>query len=116
MLGQVASIEVAGGPAVIDRYDIDGFFVDENDPGGNSDIHIDFHRMERAIRWRKPDAVLIQNFYGNLYAFDAPIGEACGLRVEEVDAYAEEPTAIVSLTDCALGVLSTRETLSQAFE
>lgn len=61
---------------MIDRYDIDGFFVDENDPGGNSDIHIDFHRMERAIRWRKPDAVLIQNFYGNLYAFDAPIGES----------------------------------------
>ena len=61
---------------MIDRYDIDGFFVDENDPGGNSDIHIDFHRMERAIRWRKPDAVLIQNFYGNLYAFDALIGES----------------------------------------
>ncbi len=61
---------------MIDRYDIDGFFVDENDPGGNSDKHIDFHRMERSIRWRKPDAVLIQNFYGNLYAFDAPIGES----------------------------------------
>ncbi|MCB1131019.1 MAG: alpha-L-fucosidase [Verrucomicrobiae bacterium] len=61
---------------MIDRYDIDGFFVDENDPGGNSDVHIDFHRMERSIRWRKPDAVLIQNFYGNLYAFDAPIGES----------------------------------------
>ncbi len=61
---------------MIDRYDIDGFFVDENDPGGNSDNHIDFHRMERSIRWRKPDAVLIQNFYGNLYAFDGPIGES----------------------------------------
>ncbi len=61
---------------MIDRYDIDGFFVDENDPGGNSDNHIDFHRMERSIRWSKPDAVLIQNFYGNLYAFDGPIGES----------------------------------------
>lgn len=61
---------------MIDRYDIDGFFVDENDPGGNSDIHIDFHRIERAVRWRKPDAVMIQNFYRNLYAFDAPIGES----------------------------------------
>jgi autotransporter-associated beta strand protein len=61
---------------MIDRYDIDGFFVDENDPGGNSDRNIDFHRMERSIRWRKPDAVLIQNFYGNLYAFDGPIGES----------------------------------------
>jgi len=61
---------------MLDRYDIDGFFVDENDPWGNSDRNINFHRMERSIRWRKPDAVLIQNFYGNLYAFDSPIGES----------------------------------------
>ena len=61
---------------MIDRYDIDGFYVDENDPGGNSQNNIDFHRIERAVRWRKPDAVMIQNFYGNLYAFDAPIGES----------------------------------------
>ena len=61
---------------MIDRYDIDGFYVDENDPGGNSDRNIDFHRIERAVRWRKPDAVMIQNFYRNLYAFDAGIGES----------------------------------------
>ena len=61
---------------MIDRYDIDGFYIDENDPGGNSDRNIDFHRIERAVRWRKPDAVMIQNFYGNLYAFDAGIGES----------------------------------------
>lgn len=61
---------------MLDRYDIDGFYVDENDPGGNSDRNIDFHRIERAVRWRKPDAVLIQNFYRNLYAFDAGIGES----------------------------------------
>ena len=61
---------------MVDRYDIDGFYVDENDPGGNSDRNIDFHRIERAVRWRKPDAVMIQNFYGNLYAFDSAIGES----------------------------------------
>ena len=61
---------------MVDRYDIDGFYVDENDPGGNSQNHIDFHRIERAVRWRKPDAVMIQNFYGNLYAFDSAIGES----------------------------------------
>lgn len=61
---------------MMDRYDIDGFYVDENDPGGNSDRNINFHRIERAVRWRKPDAVMIQNFYGNLYAFDAGIGES----------------------------------------
>lgn len=61
---------------MVDRYDIDGFYVDENDPGGNSDRNIDFHRIERAVRWRKPDAVMIQNFYQNLYAFDAGIGES----------------------------------------
>ena len=61
---------------MVDRYDIDGFYVDENDPGGNSQNNIDFHRIERAVRWRKPDAVMIQNFYGNLYAFDSAIGES----------------------------------------
>ena len=61
---------------MLDRYDIDGFYIDENDPGGNSQNNVDFHRIERTVRWRKPDAVLIQNFYGNLYAFDAPIGES----------------------------------------
>lgn len=61
---------------MVDRYDIDGFYVDENDPGGNSDRNFDLHRIERAVRWRKPDAVMIQNFYGNLYAFDAGIGES----------------------------------------
>jgi autotransporter-associated beta strand protein len=61
---------------MVDRYDIDGFYVDENDPGGNSDRNLDLHRIERAVRWRKPDAVMIQNFYGNLYAFDAGIGES----------------------------------------
>jgi autotransporter-associated beta strand protein len=61
---------------MVDRYDIDGFYVDENDPGGNSDRNIDLHRIERAVRWRKPDAVMIQNFYGNLYAFDSAIGES----------------------------------------
>lgn len=61
---------------IVDRYDIDGFYVDENDPGGNSDRNLDLHRIERAVRWRKPDAVMIQNFYGNLYAFDAGIGES----------------------------------------
>ena len=61
---------------MLDRYDIEGFYVDENDPGGNSDRNIDFHRIERAVRWRKPDAVMIQNFYGNLYAFDSGIGES----------------------------------------
>jgi autotransporter-associated beta strand protein len=61
---------------MMDRYDIDGFFIDENDPGGNSQNHMDLGRIERAVRWRKPDAVMIQNFYGNLYAFDSAIGES----------------------------------------
>ena len=61
---------------ILDRYDIDGFYVDENDPCSNSDRNINFHRIERAVRWRKPDAVMVQNFYGNLHAFDAPMGES----------------------------------------
>jgi hypothetical protein len=61
---------------MLDRYDLDGFYVDENNASGDSDHNMDFHRIERAVRWRKPDAVMVQNFYGNLYAFDAPMGES----------------------------------------
>lgn len=59
---------------MLDRYDIDGFFMDENDPGGN--MSWDFARIARAIHQRKPDAVTIQNFYGNLYTWDGAVGES----------------------------------------
>ncbi len=59
---------------MLDRYEIDGFFMDENDPGGN--MSWDFPRIARAIHLRKPDAVTIQNFYGNLYTWDGAVGES----------------------------------------
>jgi autotransporter-associated beta strand protein len=59
---------------MMERYDIDGFFMDENDPGGN--MSWDFPRIARAIHLRKPDAVTIQNFYGNLYTWDGAVGES----------------------------------------
>lgn len=59
---------------MLDRYDIDGFFMDENDPGGY--MPWDFPRIARAIHLRKPDAVTIQNFYGNLYTWDGAVGES----------------------------------------
>ena len=63
---------------MIDRYgdQIDGFYLDENDPGGNQDNMVDFARLERTIRRRNPDLMLIQNFYGNLYSCDVPMGES----------------------------------------
>jgi hypothetical protein len=39
--------------------------------------------------------------------FDAPIGEACGLRIEGVDGQSGTVTAQVSTTDCALAPLTT---------
>jgi autotransporter-associated beta strand protein len=59
---------------MLERYDIDGFFMDENDPGGN--MSWDFSRVARAIHLRKPDAVTVQNFYGNLYTWDGAVGES----------------------------------------
>ncbi len=40
--------------------------------------------------------------------FDAPIGDACGLRIEEVDPWSGDPTAQVSTVDCALQPLEVR--------
>ena len=59
---------------MLDRYDIDGFFMDENDSGGN--MSWDFPRIARTIYQRKPDAVTIQNFYGNLYTWEGAVGES----------------------------------------
>ena len=59
---------------MLDRYDIDGFWLDENDPGGY--MSWDFPRIARAIYQRKPDAVTVQNFYGNLYTWEGAVGES----------------------------------------
>ncbi len=63
---------------MIDRYgdQIDGLYMDENDPGGNQNSSVDFARLGQTIRRRNPDLVLIQNFYGNLYCNDVPMGES----------------------------------------
>jgi len=63
---------------VVDRYgdQIDGLYLDENDPSGNQDRAVDFPRLERTIHRRNPDLILIQNFYGNLYSCDVPMGES----------------------------------------
>ena len=63
---------------MMDRYGekLDGFYFDENDPGGNQQSMVDYPRLERTIRSRNPEAVMIQNFYGNIYACDSGVGES----------------------------------------
>ena len=63
---------------MIDRYgdQIDGFYMDENDPGGNQNSSVDFVRLGQTIHRRNPDMMLIQNFYGNLYCNSVPMGES----------------------------------------
>ena len=48
--------------------------------------------------------------------FDAPIGDVCGLRFEDVDPYAETPTARISTTDCELNITGTRTSLAESAE
>jgi hypothetical protein len=45
--------------------------------------------------------------------FDAPIGDACALRVEEVDPWSKEPSATVHTADCALAALEARAVTSE---
>ena len=63
---------------MMDRYGekLDGFYFDENDPGGNQQSMVDYPRLERTIRSRNPEAVMIQNFYGNIYSCDSGVGES----------------------------------------
>lgn len=48
--------------------------------------------------------------------FDTPIGASCALRVEGIDPYATEPTAVVSTADCDLTVLETRAVTAETRE
>lgn len=45
--------------------------------------------------------------------FDTPIGDACGLRIEEVDAQQGTTTAVVSTAACDLSVIETRATTAE---
>jgi predicted small lipoprotein YifL len=47
--------------------------------------------------------------------FDEPIGEVCALRVEEVDPWEGDPTAIVSTADCDLVVLEERAVSAESY-
>ena len=47
--------------------------------------------------------------------FDEPIGEACALRIEEVDPWEGEATAVVSIADCDLVPLSARAVSSEDY-
>lgn len=63
---------------LVDRYGsrIDGIYMDENSPQGMMNMAgRRFQNLERIIRRRNPDLVLMQNGYGNLYANDLPVGE-----------------------------------------
>lgn len=65
--------QAEGFAELIDRYGhrIDGLFLDENHPQGLMDMSRQrFHRLERLIRRRQPDLVLLKNFFGSLYATD----------------------------------------------
>jgi hypothetical protein len=48
--------------------------------------------------------------------FDSPIGKACGIRIEEVDALDNEPTAIVHTVNCDLSIIEEREVTAETIE
>jgi hypothetical protein len=47
--------------------------------------------------------------------FDAPIGDACALRVEQVDPWEDDPTAVVSTAGCDLAPLETRTVSAETY-
>ncbi|MDF3290183.1 alpha-L-fucosidase [Streptomyces silvisoli] len=57
---------------------IDGLYMDEGSPQGNSQTVIDYPRLRNTIKAVNPRAVLIQNNYGNLYGLDKGMKEYFG--------------------------------------
>ncbi len=61
---------------LVERYGdrIDGLFLDENDPNGGQDSFVDYPRLRQTIKSRRPDLLMMQNYYGTIYSCD--IGQA----------------------------------------
>ncbi|MEU0939675.1 alpha-L-fucosidase [Embleya sp. NPDC005971] len=57
---------------------IDGLYMDEGSPQGDSQTVIDYPRLRATIKAVNPRAVLIQNDYGNLYGLDKGMKEYFG--------------------------------------
>ena len=48
--------------------------------------------------------------------FDSPLGKACGLKIEDVDALDNEPTAVVHTINCDLSNIEERKVTAETFE
>lgn len=57
---------------LIDRYGsrIDGLFIDEGSPYGDSWRVVDYPRLRQTIKSRQPDLLMMHNFYGDNYSCD----------------------------------------------
>ena len=57
---------------LIDRYGsrIDGLFIDEGSPLGDSWRVVDYPRLRQTIKSRQPDLLMMQNYYGTYYSCD----------------------------------------------
>ncbi|MEY9988248.1 alpha-L-fucosidase [Streptomyces sp. V4I8] len=57
---------------------IDGLFMDEGSPEGDSQTVVDYPRLRNTIKAVNPRAVLIQNYAGNQYGLDIGMKEQWG--------------------------------------
>ena len=57
---------------LIDRYGsrIDGLFIDEGSPYGDSWRVVDYPRLRQTIKSRQPDLLMMHNYYGDNYSCD----------------------------------------------
>ncbi|MBN8460802.1 MAG: alpha-L-fucosidase [Verrucomicrobia bacterium] len=57
---------------LIDRYGsrMDGMFIDEGSPYGDSWRVVDYPRLRQTVKSRQPDLLMMQNFYGDNYSCD----------------------------------------------
>jgi len=60
-----------------DRYgnEIDGIWIDEGSPAGDSYRVVDYDRLRKTIKTRNPNLTIINNFYGTTYACDLGMKE-----------------------------------------
>jgi hypothetical protein len=100
---------------LMQRYgqQIDGLFMDEGSPQGDSETVVDYPQLRSTIKATNPNANLIQNDYGNLYGLDMGMkeyggwGEFSQPNESLWPSYAEPVAAIFTETWWAASTTST---------
>ena len=87
-------------------------------PDGKDAVLTAFQKLSKqcSLLERQSDqnsSIMLERHFAVL--FDEPIGDACGLRIEDLDGIDDGVTGTAALIDCDLSVLESRKITAEGF-